>query len=197
MWTFTANHQIQFTGDTAKCIELRNGSAANNTPVQVYDCNGTSGQTWYAARGGPVQAVQVQDGNGACLQPKGGSAANGTLLELDACSATGAAQGWYWDGYGSLHFAASPTQCLDVPAQAWANGVPANYTQLQIWACDSGTSQDQLTALQTGNNIKLGSADTSCVEARNGSASNGTAAQVFSCNGTTGQTWFPRLIGSL
>ena len=117
MWTFTANHQIQFAADTEKCVELRNGSTANNTPVQVYDCNGTTGQTWYAIQGSPVQPIQLQDGNGACLQPAGGSAANGTLLQLEACSASGAEQEWYWDGYGSLHYAGNPAQCLDVPAQ--------------------------------------------------------------------------------
>jgi hypothetical protein len=46
VWTVGTANQIQFARDTQKCIELRNGGAANDTPVQVNDCNGSSGQTW-------------------------------------------------------------------------------------------------------------------------------------------------------
>ena len=154
MWKLTpasSGYQIQFAADTAKCVELRNGSSANNTPVQIFDCNGTTGQSWFSVMASPVQPIQVQDGNGACLQPHGGATANGTLLELDVCTASGAGQGWFWDGYGSLHLAAAPGQCLDVPAQDWgSNGLPVNLTQLQIWACDNGTSRASLPGSRRG-----------------------------------------------
>jgi hypothetical protein len=198
VWKFSSAGQIEFANDTAKCVELRDGSSANNTPVQIFDCNGTSGQTWSLFHSGllPAQGFQLQNGNEACLDLTLGNTANGTLLQLWQCDSTGLHQTWYMDGLGSTHYAADPTKCIDFPAQDWttsgAGFVPKS--QLQLWSCNGGVGPDQVMEMLSNHTLQV--SQKPCVEARSGSSANGTAVQAFGCNGTTGQTWFPHVVGN-
>ncbi|WP_407648942.1 ricin-type beta-trefoil lectin domain protein, partial [Actinacidiphila epipremni] len=38
----------------SKCVDVAGASSANGTAVQLYDCNGTSAQTWTVAAGGAL-----------------------------------------------------------------------------------------------------------------------------------------------
>jgi hypothetical protein len=191
VWRFSWTGQIEFAADTAKCVELRNGSSANGTPVQVYDCNGTSGQTWQLLAGANVQGFQLQDGNGACLDAP--SAASGTGLVLDQCNSTGANQTWSIDGTGTLHPTGNSGVCLTFPAQDWTTSgvgfVPASPVQIQN--CNELIGQAVALSPSSHDLVVGGKA---CVEARDGSSTNGTIVEGFNCNGTTGQTWFPRVV---
>jgi hypothetical protein len=53
-WSYEGDQTIEKDG---KCVELRGGSSAYGTAVQLFDCNGTSGQHWR-----PVWAPQYPVG---------------------------------------------------------------------------------------------------------------------------------------
>jgi alpha-glucosidase len=190
VWQFTLAGQIQYAADTEKCVKLRDGSTQNGTPVQIFDCNGTSGQTWQFVQGGGVQGFQLQDGNGACLSAP--SATVGAGLVLEPCNATGANQTFYADGHGSIYFGSQNGPAVTLPnlTSAAPGFVPETQIQLQNW---DGAPNGEFQLDSAHNLIAAGVA---CVEARDGAASSGTVVQAYNCNGTTGQTWFARPVGA-
>jgi Ricin-type beta-trefoil lectin domain len=196
VWQFLPTNTIEFASATGKCIELQNGgypfvngSAQSGTPVQVFDCNGTSGQTWALLNGG-VQGFQLQDGNGACLQPA--SATAGAALELDGCNGSVALQQWGMDGTGARLFNYATDQYVTFPAQDMTATTFVAPTQLVMANADF--AQNQSITLNPSNDTML-IGGLACVEARDGSSAPNTAVQGFTCNGTTGQTWFPKPMG--
>lgn len=56
--------QIHPNGNSAKCLDLAGNNQANNTPVDIYDCNGTGAQNWVIQRANT--AVQL-NGTNFCL----------------------------------------------------------------------------------------------------------------------------------
>ncbi|MEU2780050.1 RICIN domain-containing protein [Streptomyces sp. NPDC007162] len=126
------------TGDTAtgvaikglagKCVDVAGANSANGTPVQLYDCNGTTAQQWTVGSDGTIRAL------GKCLDVTGGGTADGTPVQLYDCNGT-AAQRW---SVSSAHDIVNPqaNKCLDVTGNASANG-----TRLQIWTCTGGANQ--------------------------------------------------------
>jgi Ricin-type beta-trefoil lectin domain len=73
------------------CLDVANGSTANRTPLQLWDCNGTEAQSFFLK--GPIVGVQ----SGKCLQlPQTSSdivTSNGTEPELAPCNG-GVNQQW-------------------------------------------------------------------------------------------------------
>ncbi len=73
------------------CLDITNGSTANRTPLQLWDCNGTAAQSFFLK--GPIVGTQ----SGKCLQlPQTSSdivTLNGTEPELFTCDG-GANQQW-------------------------------------------------------------------------------------------------------
>ncbi|WP_329181625.1 glycosyl hydrolase [Streptomyces sp. NBC_01477] len=117
------------TGVGGKCVDVASGGTANGTAVQVYDCNGTSAQSWTVGSDGTVRAL------GKCLDVTGQGTANGTVLQLWDCNGSGAQQ-WVAESDGHLRNPQSG-RYLDVPGGSTANG-----TRLQIW--DRNTNAWQL-----------------------------------------------------
>ncbi|WP_194919132.1 ricin-type beta-trefoil lectin domain protein [Catenulispora rubra] len=120
-------HAGPITGYAGLCVDARGGSAANDTPVEVYTCNGGNGQQWTVASDGTVQSL------GKCLDVHFGATANGTLVQLYTCNGTSAQQ-WRAQTDGSLINPQSG-RCLD------DTGFGGSGTQLEIWDCNSGTNQ--------------------------------------------------------
>ncbi|HEY2512282.1 MAG TPA: ricin-type beta-trefoil lectin domain protein [Polyangiaceae bacterium] len=195
-WSYGSDGTLKklTNGVAGKCVELLNGSASNGNIVELYDCNGTSGQTWVPLLGDQVSPVQFHDGNGGCLDLPSGNTTNGTLLQIWACDSDGLNQLWYQDSGGAIHYAANPNKCLDLP-----NGNQVDHARLQIWDCDNGSSQDQQWVSEPDHTLRKYSngAPGLCVELLNGSANNGNIVQLFDCNGTSGQTWFPGMYKEL
>jgi hypothetical protein len=76
-------------GNGAKCIDDAGASMNNGTAIQLWDCNGTTAQSWAWNSGdGTLRVV------GKCMDITGGGTANGTRLQIRDCEATGA-QSWY------------------------------------------------------------------------------------------------------
>ncbi|GAA1244037.1 hypothetical protein GCM10009665_38550 [Kitasatospora nipponensis] len=121
----------RITGYGGKCVDVAGANSANGTAVQLYDCNGTSAQSWTVASNGSVQAL------GKCLDVTAAGTANGTQVQLYDCNGTGAQQ-WQHQGNGALLNPASG-RCLDATGPSSANG-----TRLQIWDC-AGTANQQWT----------------------------------------------------
>ncbi|SEG56021.1 Concanavalin A-like lectin/glucanases superfamily protein [Actinacidiphila yanglinensis] len=110
-----------------KCLDDDNGSSANGTAVQIWDCNGTGAQNWTV---GSDSTVRI---NGKCLDATGAGTANGTLTELWDCNGGGNQQ--WLPQIGTLYNPASG-RCLDDPASNTTNG-----TQLELWDCNGGANQ--------------------------------------------------------
>jgi non-reducing end alpha-L-arabinofuranosidase len=112
----------------AKCMDDNNGSGANGTKVQMWDCDGfAAAQNWTVSSNGTVTI------DGGCLDITGANFSNGTLIELWTCNG-GSNQQWQATN-GQLVNPASG-KCLDDPNFNTANG-----TQLILWTCNGGANQ--------------------------------------------------------
>jgi len=112
----------------AKCMDDNNGSGANGTKVQIWDCDGfAAAQNWTVNTNGTLTI------DGGCLDITGANYSNGTLIELWTCNG-GANQQWTASN-GQL---VNPTsgKCLDDPGSSTANGI-----QLELWTCNGGSNQ--------------------------------------------------------
>jgi predicted chitinase len=118
----------RITGLAGKCVDVAGANSANGTAVQLYDCNGTSAQTWSNPGDGTLRAL------GKCLDVASGGTADGTAVQLYDCNGS-AAQKW---AVSSANDIVNPqaNKCLDV-----TGNTSANATRLQIWTCSGGANQ--------------------------------------------------------
>jgi hypothetical protein len=123
------------TGLGGKCIDVAAASTANGAAIQLYDCNGTSAQSW--TTGNTDNSLQVL---GKCMDVTAAATADGAKIQLYDCNGTNA-QKWTVSN-GELVNTGSG-KCLDATGNSSANG-----TQLQIWTC-AGTA-NQLWTLPGG-----------------------------------------------
>ncbi|MET7337066.1 family 16 glycosylhydrolase [Nonomuraea sp. NPDC005650] len=122
----------QITGIGGKCVDVAGAATANGTAVQLYDCNGTSAQSWTWNGDGSVRAL------GKCMDVTGAATANGTKVQLYDCNGTGAQQ-WTYDSGTRRIVNPQSGRCLDATDASSANG-----TRLQIWDC-AGSANQQWT----------------------------------------------------
>jgi hypothetical protein len=111
-----------------KCVDVNQGSTANDTKIQIWDCNGSAAQTWTLASDGSLRAV------GKCMDVDRSGRANGTKIHLWDCNGTGAQQ--WWPRPGGALINPPSGKCLDVPNSNTTNG-----TQLQIYTCNGTGAQ--------------------------------------------------------
>ncbi len=116
------------TGLGGKCVDIDSANSADNTPVQMYDCNGTNAQQWTVGGDGTLRAL------GKCLDVASAGTADGTKVQLFQCNGT-AAQVWRPGSGGTLVNPVSG-KCLDVTDMSTANNA-----RLQIWSCTGTTNQ--------------------------------------------------------
>ncbi|MFF3451739.1 lectin [Streptomyces sp. NPDC002667] len=118
-----------FVGLAGKCLDVAGGSSANGTAVQLYDCNGTTAQSWTVGTDGSVRAL------GKCLDVTSGSTSDGAKVQLYDCNGSGAQQWSYSSSTGDVVNTAA-NKCLDVTDNSSANGARA-----QIWSCTGAANQ--------------------------------------------------------
>jgi predicted alpha-1,2-mannosidase len=111
-----------------KCLDDNAASTANDTKIQIWDCNGSAAQAFTLASDGSVRVV------GKCLDVDHSGRADGTKIHLWDCNGTSAQQWWPRPG-GALVNPPSG-KCLDVPNSNTVNG-----TQLQLWTCNGTGAQ--------------------------------------------------------
>ncbi len=113
--------------DVKKCADDLGDSAKNETPVVIWDCNGSPEQQWTVEADGTIQT------NGKCLDVYREYKTNRTMVELYTCNG-GANQ--QWKAVGGTLVSSDSGKCLDDPKWSTTNG-----TQLQIYACNGGRNQ--------------------------------------------------------
>ncbi|MFI0898971.1 ricin-type beta-trefoil lectin domain protein [Streptomyces sp. NPDC020983] len=123
------------SGIAGKCLDVRNGSGTDGTPVQIYTCNNAAAQNWTAYADGTLRAV------GKCLDATGRGTANGTKIEIWTCNG-GANQ--VWQAVNGSYRNPVSGRCLDDPASSTTDG-----TQLQLWDCN-GQANQKWSALVPG-----------------------------------------------
>jgi type 1 glutamine amidotransferase len=115
-------------GIAGKCLDVRNGSAADGTQVQISSCTGAAGQQWTVTPGSTIKAL------GKCLDVSGGSTANGAKVQLWSCHG-GANQNWQAYSDGSVRSVPSG-KCLDVSGNSSSDGAVVH-----LWTCHGGANQ--------------------------------------------------------
>ncbi|WP_036372783.1 ThuA domain-containing protein [Micromonospora sp. ATCC 39149] len=118
----------RIVGLAGKCLDVRNGSSADGTQVQLFTCNGAAGQQWTVGGDSTIRSL------GKCLDVNGGSSADGAKVQLWTCNG-GGAQRWAAQSDGSLRNTQSG-KCLDVSGNNSADGTAVNQ-----WSCHGGANQ--------------------------------------------------------
>ncbi|MET7422713.1 ThuA domain-containing protein [Dactylosporangium sp. NPDC005555] len=118
-------------GLAGKCLDVRGGSSADGTQIQLYTCQGNAAQTW-------TRSGQTLKALGKCLDVNGGSTANGAKVQLWTCNG-GGNQNWAAQSDGTLRNAQSG-KCLDVSGNSSADG-----TVVHLWTCISGAANQKWT----------------------------------------------------
>ncbi|PPR04354.1 hypothetical protein CVT24_013206 [Panaeolus cyanescens] len=117
---------IHPNGNKSKCLDVRGAVFKNGTPVQIYDCNGTSAQKWVIRRG--TTAIQVA-GRNYCLDSST-TAKSGTKMKIWQCYPGIPAQTWSYSSLNNYISRLGADQCLDL-----TNGGLWNSNPVQTWRC--------------------------------------------------------------
>jgi hypothetical protein len=208
-------------GAGGQCLDVRGGTTADGTAVQLWGCNHSAAQQVSHLADSTVRVL------GKCLTVTGGATANRSPVSIATCSGA-ASQTWTHRSDGSLLNPVSG-RCLDVPdgnttpgavqlqlydcagvtAQLWklppaavtgpaglcadvANADPASATPVQLSGCN-GTDAQRWSAPGDRTLRVFGK----CLDAAAGATANGTRAQLWDCNGTGAQIWESRADGTL
>lgn len=118
----------RITGLGGKCVDVAAASSANGTAVQLYDCNGSTAQTWTV--GNSDNSIQAL---GKCLDVAAASTANGAKVQLYDCNGTNAQK---WTSSNGTLVNTGSGKCLDATGNSSANATP-----LQIWSCTAAANQ--------------------------------------------------------
>jgi PKD repeat protein len=115
-------------GISGKCLDVRGGSAADGTQVQISSCTGAAGQQWTVSTDSTIKAL------GKCLDVSGGSTADGAKVQLWSCNG-GGNQKWQANPDGSVRSVPSG-KCLDVSGNSSSDGAVVH-----LWTCHGGANQ--------------------------------------------------------
>jgi hypothetical protein len=115
------------TGYGGKCVDVAAANSANGTAVQLYDCNGSSAQSWTVSSDGSLRAL------GKCMDVTAAGTANGAQIQLYDCNGTNAQK---WTSSNGTLVNTGSGRCLDATGPSSANG-----TRLQIWDCAGSANQ--------------------------------------------------------
>ncbi|HIO91714.1 MAG TPA: hypothetical protein EYG68_02585, partial [Leucothrix mucor] len=107
---------------TGKCLDGKEGSSADGTPVIAWGCHGKKNQRWFVSGG------KIINGVGKCLDIKGGKS---TMLAT--CNNNRASQRWTV-GKGVIKSLSG--KCLDIEGGSTANGA-----SVIVWSCHGGKNQ--------------------------------------------------------
>jgi len=138
----TGNYKLVNTG-SGRCLDVPSSSTANGTQVQIYDCNGTTAQSWKRQNRGNGNSTLVNVNSNKCLDVRSSGTTSGTPVQIYDCNGT-AAQGWYfeplqnWPNHYVVRSNNNNDMCLDVAGGGTANRTliqqaTCNYTSAQFW----------------------------------------------------------------
>jgi hypothetical protein len=178
-WTHNSDKSLSTLG---RCLDINGNGTANNTQVELWDCNGVGGQKWVQQADGSLLNPQ----SGRCLDSPGGATANGTRLQIYDCNGT-AAQKFPVNAGGPV---ASPgAKCLDVAA----DDSGADGAAVQLWDCQTYAVDQHWYHNANGSLETLGR----CLDIAGNGTANNTLVELWDCNGVGGQNWVQQADGSL
>lgn len=180
VWRLDADGELRNEWAMDRCLDVAGANTSNGTNVQLYPCNGTDAQRFYAARvpWAPVASALHSD---RCLDVNGGSSDIGANVISWDCHG-GDNQAWYLTPDGELRSAVAANRCLDVANAAFASGA-----NLQSWVCN-GTDAQRWVLGEDGA-LRSEAHPEYCVDVSGGSTNNGANVQLYACNGTNAQRW--------
>jgi len=178
-WAHFADNTLRTLG---RCLDVNGNGTANDTQVQLYDCNGVGGQVWQQQADGSLRNPQ----SGRCLDSPNGSTGNGTRLRIHDCNGA-AAQKFAVNGGGAIRGPGG--KCVDVLGDD--NGV--NTAAVNIWDCQSYSVDEHWVHLSSGALRTLGR----CLDINGNGTANDTQVELYDCNGVGGQVWQQQADGSL
>ncbi len=119
---------------SGRCLDVKDGSTAAGTPVQIYDCNGTAAQTWTYDES--ARTLSVFNGT-KCLNVMGSPPAP---LYIDDCLADRGHQAWEFNPGGIITHVATG-YVLDVQDGSKKNAQPvvlslpvSDHRDSQLWS---------------------------------------------------------------
>ena len=178
-WAHLADNTLRVLG---RCLDVNGNGTANDTQVQLYDCNGVGGQKWVQQADGSLRNPQ----SGRCLDSPNGATGNGTRLRIHDCNGA-AAQKFAVNGGGAI--VGPGGRCVDVLGDD--NG--ANGAGVDIWDCQSYSVDQHWVHLSNGALRTLGR----CLDIVGNGTANDTQVELYDCNGVGGQVWQQQSDGSL
>ncbi|HXR72596.1 RICIN domain-containing protein, partial [Actinocrinis sp.] len=113
-----------------KCLDVPGGTQTNGTQLDIYDCNGGSGQIFAYTSSRELTVY----GGAKCVDAYGKGTAAGTKVDLYDCNG-GTNQQWNLNANGTITGVQSGL-CLDVTGGSTANGA-----LVELWTCNGGTNQ--------------------------------------------------------
>jgi hexosaminidase len=129
LWPGTGEPSGAINGvGSGRCIDIPGADNADETQLQLYDCNGTPAQIWSRPSDGTIRAM------GKCMDVRGATTADGTEVQLNSCDRTSSAQQWTYDPATSELKALG--RCLDAYGAGTANG-----TKLILYTCQGRSNQ--------------------------------------------------------
>lgn len=114
-----------------RCIDVANGSTANQAKIQLYDCNSRDYQKWGLFSDKTLRAKH----SGKCLDVILNVKDNGTDVQQYDCISGALNQQWVVNSNLSICSVAS-NRCLDAEGPS-----DANHTQIQIWDFQNAGNQ--------------------------------------------------------
>ncbi|MFI6078585.1 arabinofuranosidase catalytic domain-containing protein [Actinoplanes sp. NPDC051343] len=178
-WTHFPDNSLRTLN---RCLDINGNGTANNTQVELYDCNGVGGQKWIQQADGSLRNPQ----SGRCLDSPSGATGNGTRLQIYDCNGS-AAQKFAVNGGGVT--AAPGGKCVDVAA----DDSGTNQTAVQLWDCQTYAADQHWFHQSNGSLRTLGR----CLDINGNGTANNTQVELYDCNGVGGQVWQQQADGSL
>ncbi|GAA5178927.1 hypothetical protein GCM10023322_07260 [Rugosimonospora acidiphila] len=173
------------SGVYGKCLD-DDGSTADGSPVTIWTCNGTANQGWTLSTDGTIRIGT------ACLTVSG--TANNDPAHLYHCNHT-VGQQWRVGPSGEL-INPNSGRCLDDPSATTTNG-----TQQVIYNCKGIVNQRWTlpSAVPASAAVRLVSGVPSnlCANDSGGKATDGNPIQIWTCNGTSAQTFSVKSDGTI
>ncbi len=160
------------------CLDVSNGATANNSRVQVWNCNNTNAQKWFYEHSTGFLRSQLNPNK--CLD-NGGENWNGGKIVLWDCSDSNNKKFDFYDD--SLRVRGNEGIAVD------ANGNTSG-SNVSQWTWNGGNNQRWDKNYESPYFSLLNKASNLCLDVSNSSTANGARIQVYNCNGTDAQKWY-------
>ena len=124
----TTTGQIVGTG-SGRCLNVPGTSQSGGTQVQLWDCDGGTGQQWTYTSAGELRVL-----GGDCLDASNQGTSPGAKAIIWPCNGQ-QNEKWQFNANGTITGVQSGL-CLDATGAGTANGTP-----IELWTCNGGSNQ--------------------------------------------------------